>query len=269
MAKQLFKETEKITTQKTEMVDTHCHLDLVSDRKLIDESILHGVRTIITDGVSTKTNISTLEIADNRHIFPALGIDPENAMLIGAKGLDSELAFNYNMIKENRNRIVAIGEIGLDYKKADTSKLVEQQKKVFIGFLQLAKELDLPVSVHSRESMDDILAILKENSMEKVHLHFFEGNVQQAKQAEREGYLISVPPIESSRRKQVIKFVSIDSLVVESDAPVVGASPKFVEVGIKTIAGIKGISFENAAGLLTTNAKKFFGIYSKTGFMRS
>ena len=264
--KQLTRE-EQHKRQILPMADAHCHLDMVNPPDIID-AIHSGVLVMITDGVNMKSNRRALEISDGRHVYPALGIDPQHALLIEDDDLDDEINANIALIKANREKVVAIGEIGLDYKHAGTFELTAKQRTVFERFLDLALETKLPVSVHSRDAMDDILDILKEKNMEKVHMHFFEGNVQQAKEAERRGYMISIPPHESNKRKHVIKEVSLDNLLAESDAPAVGQTPKDVRTSIGIIAETKMLSVERTAGALLDNTRKFFNLHTKTGIMR-
>jgi TatD DNase family protein len=260
--KELVKE-HTLDRQLTEMADAHCHLDLVTNPELIKEAISQGVRTIITNGVDTKSNVKSIEMADNKNIFAMLGIDPEHSNVT-----DEELEFNIKLIRQSQGKITGIGEIGLDYGKVKETVPLEQQKKVFGRFLDLAKELNLPVSIHSREALDDVLHMLEERNMEMVHIHFFEGSVQQAKEIERKGYMISIPPIQSSKRSKVIKEIAIDNIMAESDSPVVGASPKDVEKSIAIVAEAKILDIKRAAEVLTQNTKRFFKVQSKGTFMR-
>lgn len=261
--RQIVKE-EVTTKQITEMADAHCHLDLMENGNAVKEAIAAGVRTIITNGVDTKSNMKSLELADNRHVFAMLGIDPEHSNVT-----DEELEFNIKNIRHNAARITGIGEIGLDYGKVKETVTVERQKHVFEALLDLAKQLKMPVSIHSREALEDVLHILHDKGVEMAHIHFFEGNVQQAKEIEKRGYMISVPPIQSSRRGKVIKEIAIDNIMAESDAPAVGLSPRDVERSIRIVADIKKIDFNKAADLLTANTKRFFRIHAKGAFMRS
>jgi TatD DNase family protein len=260
--RQLLKE-ETVDKQVTEMADAHCHLDLIKDDKVIKDAIANGVRTMITNGVDTKSNMRSLEMADGKNIFAMLGIDPQNASIT-----DEELDFNIKNIKQNSTRITGIGEIGLDYGRVKETVHVASQKKVFEQMLDLAKHLHMPVSIHSRDALEDILQILHDKSMDRVHIHFFEGNVQQAKEVEKRGYMISVPPIESSKRSKVIKEIAIDNIMAESDAPGVGLSPRDVYRSIGMISLIKKIEFNKAADLLTANTKRFFKIKAKGTLMR-
>ncbi len=248
-----------------EMADAHCHLSILSDPLIIKGSVDYGVSTIITNGVDTPSNIRTLDIADNRHVFPALGVDPEHALAIEESSFEKELEFNVSMIRQNASRLVAIGEIGLDYWIGGGPRNLARQKKVFERFIDLAIELNLPVSVHSRNALKDVLAILKEKDPKLVHLHFFEGGTEEAKLVQKQGYMISVPPIESSKRKRVISMMPLELIMAESDSPVVGQDPKAVEKSLHYIASIKNMPFEEAAQIITANTKRFFGIYQKTG----
>ncbi len=239
----------------TELADAHCHLDLISDRAIIDEAIKRGVRTIVTDGVGTKSNAVSAQIADGKNIFAALGVDPEHSSMS-----DEELDFNISMIRINAQKICAVGEIGLDYLHAKAKRDVERQKRVFKALLDLAIELNKPVTVHSREALDDVLTILEERGMKRAHIHFFEGGPTEAKRVERLGYMISVPPFESAKRNKAIAAIAIDNIMAESDAPAAGESPLDVAKSVGIVAKAKGIGFERAAEQLTANTKRFFGV---------
>lgn len=263
--KALFKEKETTETEVTELADAHCHLDLMQDQAEIRSAIAGGVRTMITNGVDTGSNIRSMELADNKRIFAALGIDPEHAV-----GVDEEeLEFNLKMIRSNSSRIVAVGEIGLDYKKAISFELVAKQKTAFERLLELADSLNVPVCVHSRNALDDVLSIISEKGNKKVHIHFFEGNAQQAREIERRGYMISIPPLESEKRMRVLREIAIDNIMAESDSPIVGASPMAVKRSIEIIAAAKGLKFESAAEAVTLNTKRFFNTPSRSGLIRS
>lgn len=259
---QLEKET-LLEKQITEMADAHCHIDLISDGGIVAEAIRIGVRTIITDGVDTKSNMKSIELADNKHIFALLGIDPEHANVT-----KEELDFNIGLIRKNSKKLVGIGEIGLDYGRVVETVPIQKQKEVFGAFLDLAKELQMPVSIHSRDALGDVLEMLEERKMEMVHIHFFEGSVQQAKEVEKRNYMISVPPLQSGKRSKVIKEIAIDNIMAESDAPAVGSSPKDVERSIGIVSLAKKIDFNKAADLLTQNTKRFFKVRTKGTLIR-
>lgn len=246
------------TEQLPELADAHSHLDLLDGDKLLKESISRGVGTIITCGVDYRTSVKALALSDYSVIFPEVGLDPENALLDGNDiGLVCELA------RKNAKRIVGIGEIGLDFKKAVSDAEIGRQKEAFRRMIELGIELDKPLTVHSRNSMDEVLHMLEESGAKRVQLHYFEGNIDDARRAEELGYYISVPPLESRKRATAIKDFPIRLLMAETDTPVVGKAPYDVALSVEMIAGSKGIDYAKAAEILTANTKRFFGISAK------
>ena len=253
-AKELLKENVPVRKSVPEMADAHCHIESFS-MDVVRASVEQGVSVIIANGVDTASNIKTLAMCDGKNVFAALGVHPEYAGMP-----DEEIERNIRLIKDNRKSVVAVGEIGIDVTYAKTAEALERQKLIFSRFVELAVELGLPVCVHSRGAMEEVFGILKEHGATKVQLHFFEGDESQALEAERRGYMISVPPMESGKRKRAIKAVSMRSLLAETDSPVNGAVPRDVEKSIRIIASAKGVPFEEAASVLTQNTRRFFNI---------
>ncbi len=253
-------ENKEQTKQMVEMADAHCHLDLIDDYSIISRAVDFGVLTMITNGVDTKSNMQVLELADSKHIFPAMGVDPEHALAMKDSEFEQELSFNLDLVRQNAGRIAAIGEIGLDYKIAGRTESSKRQLRVFEAFLDLSLSLDLPVSVHARNAIDEVLKVMEEKGIKKGHLHYFEGGEAEAKKAEKLGYMISIPPLESNKRSKAIKAVSIENLMTESDSPVVGDSPAAVERSVGMIASAKQAPFNDVAWTTAANAKRFFGI---------
>ncbi len=239
----------------TELADAHCHLDMLGAFQ-INEAINAGVKTLVTNGVDIKSDMEAVRLADGRNIFAMLGVDPEHAVLVEPEELEAVVG----LIKGSFGRpgIVGIGEIGLDGKAENMG----WQRKVFGRLADLALELNVPVSVHSREAIDEVLSLLEAKGVRKAHIHFFEGSIEQGKRAERLGYMISIPPLESARRRKVIKEVSIDNIMVESDAPAAVKSPIDVTKAVEMIAEEKRITFEQAAHAVVANTKRFFSIES-------
>lgn len=247
------------TKMAIEMADAHCHADMLT-HEAIKEAVAFGVRTIITNGTSTKSNFKSIDIADRKNVFPALGISPDNAVSI----TEEELNFNIGMIKANADTISAIGEIGLDAKVPGGEIGFARQRHVFGLFLDLAVELGLPVSVHSRGTMKEVIDTLEEKKIERVHIHYFEGDENDAKRIAGHGWFVSVPPINSSKRERAIKVIPLAQLMAESDAPAIGSSPKDVEMSVRIIAGAKGVDFARAAEMVRENTKTFFNLRPKT-----
>ena len=257
--KQLTKEGLELK-DRVELADAHSHIDLITDPAAIKDAIEYGVKTIITDGVDTRSNMECLRMSDNVNIFAAIGIDPEHCMAMK----DDEIEFNVSLIKENSKKIVAVGEIGLDYKLATTTEAKEKQKQIFDIMLDTALDMDLPVSVHSRESFDDVLGMVHDKGMKKVHFHFFDGDEAQAKEVAEAGYYISVPPYKSQKRAKALAVMPPSQIMGETDSPIVGSSPKSVENSVMFVAGIKKMDYANAAKLTVENTKAFFNIRYKS-----
>jgi TatD DNase family protein len=250
---------ETQTKLAVELADAHCHADMLGS-DAIKDAVAFGVRTIITNGIDTKSNFKSIEISDGKNVFPALGISPDKAVVLP----DNELEFNINMIRANAGSIVSIGEIGLDSKVAGGELGLARQKVVFEKFVDLALELGLPVSVHSRGAIKEVIDILEGKGMKRVHLHYFEGGEDEARRIAKLGWVISVPPVESSKRARAIKEMPLGQIMAESDAPAIGDNPKSVEKSVRTIAALKGIDFARAAEITRENTRTFFNLKPKT-----
>src|SRR3990167_2598751 len=152
-------------------IDVHCHLDLLKDKdKIIQRAKEKGVGIILTNGVDVKTNRVSLELAEkHKEVRVALGIYPIDALKLTDKEIDNEIEF----IKENRKKITAIGEVGMDFK---WGKEEERQEKTFRKFIKLSKELDKPIIVHSRKAEEECIKILEDEKANKVVMHCFSGN---------------------------------------------------------------------------------------------
>ena len=241
------------------LADVHCHLDIFEDIRILRHAIDNGIDVIIGNGIDTSSNMKAIGLSDNRNIFAMMGIDPENAIVIG----DDELEFNIGLIKENKNRIVGIGEIGLDNKIATTLEQKERQQYVFGRMLDTAISLKLPISVHARAAFDDVMQMLESRKMPSVHMHFFDGDEVQAKIVADHGYYISIPPVETSKRKRAIAQMPMNLIMSETDAPVVGKTPLDVAKSVDMIAKVKGIQYNDAALVTLENAHRFFNINLK------
>ena len=247
----------QITTRRVSLeeeipfTDAHCHLDLFPEpEKIFIEARKAGVGIVITAGGNSEGNIKTLDIVHGG-IYGVVGISPE-FMLPEAWKIE-ELK---DILKMNKN-VIGIGEIGLDAVMAEKSPL-EIQEKGFIKQLEIASSMEIPVVIHSRKSLSRTFEILKESAIKNVVFHYFEGNENDAKAAEKEGWLVSIPPIESSRLKRVIKVLDIESIVAETDSPAVGREPADVLSVIEKIAELKGISTVEAGERMTKTIKEYF-----------
>ncbi|MEM3791281.1 MAG: TatD family hydrolase [Candidatus Micrarchaeaceae archaeon] len=233
-------------------VDAHLHLDLfAAPNEIIGESRSRGIETMITAGGSMRSNIETLKLVGRNGVFGVVGISPDFA------DKEKERLKEVKDVIMKSPSIVGIGEIGLDRK---ISPDLHVQEEVFREQLRLAKELDLPVVIHSRKAIEEVITIMKEEKVQRAMMHFFEGDVQEVEKLSNIKFLISISPGESSKKKRVIRNVSIDKIVAESDSPAAAKFPWSVIDTYELIAKIKGLSIRECAYQIQENIKNFFQI---------
>jgi len=255
-----------------EYFETHMHLDdekFDEDRNEVINKIWNeGVTSAINMGCDINSSNKAIEIAkNNKFIYAAVGLHPEN---IPPK--EEELWITIEKIKQmalNNKKIVAIGEIGLDYYW--TKDNIELQKEAFIKQIELANELKLPVSIHTRDSIDDMISIIRQFKIEKSGvLHCCPFNPELVKHALDKGLYIGVGGTctfkNSKSAKKIIETIPIEKILIETDSPYLAPEPlrgtrndpsnlKYV---VQKIAEFKNLEPEAIANLTYQNAKKLF-----------
>lgn len=245
----------RVIQETAELSDAHCHLNLFENPEgTLSDCALNGMMIILATGGSATDNVQISALCDKEIVFGIIGISPDFAES-EAYAVD-DLA---KLIKLN-HKIVGIGEIGLDSKAAKTQKAMEMQKEIFEKQLIIANELGLPVVIHSRGMLKEVIEMLDLHKVKRAMFHFFEGNATDAKELEKRGYLMSVPPVENRNRKDAIAAIDVKNIVVETDSPVVGKSPLDVRKSLEMISKIKGISAAELAQITTDNLRSFFYI---------
>lgn len=207
-----------------------------------------------------------LELAEKykRFVYPALGLHPDN--------LDpdvSQIERNLQFIEDNIEACVAIGEIGLDYKKDVLNKSGKDfQKGVLQNLLSLAGKYNKPVILHTRYAWRDSLTLVEEAKVEKAVFHWYTGPLSTLKDIVKNGYFISASPAAEYHEdhRNAIREVPLENLLLETDTPVTyrghQAEPADVVLSLNAVAGIKGLPPEIVAKITTENAVRFFGIKS-------
>ena len=253
------------------LIDSHAHLDderFDRDRERLIESLKeNGIDLVINPGDDLQSSIKAVALAEKyENIYAAVGVHPH-----AAKEMDDA---TIGILKSftNREKVIAIGEIGLDYYYDNSPRDIQRQR--FIEQLNLAKEVDLPVIIHSRSAAGETFEILKEaqdGNLEGV-LHCYSGSVEMAIEYIKLGFYISIAgPItfkNSKVAKEVAKAVPLDKLLIETDSPYLTPEPYrgkrnepiYVRYVAGTIAEAKGLSFEEIAKATAENAKKLFRI---------
>lgn len=254
------------------LIDSHAHLDdekFNGDRKhLIENLRSNGVELVINIGADLQSSIDSVELSkEYENIYAVVGFHPHSAKDVTDKSLEKirELA--------GEKKVVAIGEIGLDYHYDYSPR--EVQRKQFINQIKLAKELDLPVVIHSREASQETFDIIKEevkNGGLRGVLHAFSGSPEIAREYIKLGFLISIggPLTFKNARlvKEVVKQIPLDHMIIETDAPYLTPvphrgkrnEPMFVKYVAEDIARIKGIDVKEVIRVTNENTKRLFAI---------
>jgi len=263
--------TQYIKGELTMLFDTHAHLNADDFRDDLEEVIERannvGVSDIIVVGFDHPTIERTMELVEKYdHIYGCIGWHPLDAI----DCTEEELQWIEQLCKHPK--IVAYGEIGLDYHWDKSPKDIQQ--KLFRKQIRLAKKLRLPIAIHTRDAMEDTMTILKEEHAEEVGgiMHCFSGSVETAKECIKMNFYISLGgPVtfkNAKRPKAVAKEVPLDRILIETDCPYLTPhpyrgtrnEPAYVKLVAEQIADLKGISYEELAEATTKNAKFVFGI---------
>ncbi|MEM5829938.1 MAG: TatD family hydrolase [Candidatus Aenigmatarchaeota archaeon] len=251
------------------MIDVHCHLSIKEFRNSknplvdrIDEYRKH-LKAIIDSAPTFEEAKTSLELSEKykNFVFSSLGLHPVDALNYTEKQIEEYLEF----INENSKKIVAIGEIGLDYYWVKESHKIEKQKEIFKRFIETAKDLKKPIVIHARLAFEDALKILIDEDAKKALFHFFDGKVKVAKEIVKEGYLISINNqiYKNPAIQNVAKEIDLNHLVCETDSPWAGIGkeinePINVKICIEEIARIKNLPKEEVEKITDMNAINFF-----------
>jgi TatD DNase family protein len=247
------------------LTDTHAHLcDPVfdPDRALVLENALQaGISSVIAVAENLADAKKNLVLADAYPMVrAAAGLYPTH--------LDPNLASEMqDFIRNNADKLAAIGEVGLDYWKIQEESDREIQREIFRNFISLSLELDMPLNVHSRSAGRHTIAFLLEHSAARVQLHAFDGKSASAHPAVEAGFLFSIPPsiVRSAQKQKLVKKLPLSSLLIETDSPVLGPVPQERNepanalIVIKTIAELKGLREEAVAEAVAENTRLLYG----------
>ena len=249
-----------------QLADTHAHLCdrafAVDLPEVLARARGAGVRKIVAVGEDLEDARANLDLAERFPdlILPAAGLFPTI--------LDLDLVARLEcFIRRHSDRLAAIGEVGLDRWKVKDEAERSIQKQIFSGFVDLACQLDLPLNVHSRSAGKHAIQVLLDRGAERVQLHAFDGRAASALPAVEAGFLFSVPPsvVRSAQKQKLVKRLPLESLMLETDSPVLGPDPKLrnepanARLSLSAIAEIKGVSATEVAERLWENSVRLYG----------
>ena len=203
--------------------DTHCHIlhnCYYNVEDLIENLENNNIKRIITNGYNLQTNQDVLILSSSYpNVYGALGIHPDN--------INENINDTIKLIEDNINnrKIIAIGEIGLDYYHNKDNK--EQQIEMLEIFLNLAEKYNLPVIIHNREATDDLLRILKKHHTKGI-IHCFSGSPETAKEYIKLGFKLGIGGVvtfKNSKLSETLKQIPLESILLETDSPYLTPHP--------------------------------------------
>ncbi|WP_307893065.1 TatD family hydrolase [Bacillus swezeyi] len=253
------------------LFDTHAHLNAEQFNDDLEDVIARAkeekVEHIVVVGFDRPTITHAMELIEKYDfIYAAIGWHPVDAIDM----TDEDLAWIKDL--SSHEKVVAIGEMGLDYHWDKSPKDI--QKDVFRKQIALAKEVNLPIVIHNRDATEDVVAILREEGAEEVGgiMHCFTGSAEIAKECINMNFYLSFGgPVtfkNAKKPKEVVKQIPNDRILIETDCPFLTPhpyrgkrnEPSYVKLVAEQIAELKGLTYEEVAVMTTENAKKLFGI---------
>lgn len=249
------------------LIDSHLHLskDEYEDiSKVVKRANDNDVKYLIVSCCSMKDIEEGISLLDNyENIFLSIGLHPSEA----PNYTDDELG-KISMLARENPRVVAIGEIGLDYHYGKDD--IELQKKLFDSQLKLATQLDLPVVIHTREAVEDTIAILKKYNLRGV-IHCFSGSYEIANIYTKMGYKLGIGGVltfKNSKLKEVVSKLDLSTIILETDSPYLSPEPvrgsrnepANVKYVAEYIANIKNIDLQEVSSITTSNVIEVFDL---------
>lgn len=258
------------------MIDTHAHLNIENYEnrieELLSEILAAGVEKVIIPGVVPSEFDSIIKLIEKYdNLYGAVGVQPEEI---------SDLPDDWADITEkycDHPKILAVGEIGLDYYWIKEQENHDLQKEIFIKQIEIAKRKKLPVLIHDREAHGDTFDILKKytNGEIPVVMHCFSGSPEFAMRCVKEGWYLALGGVvtfkNAIKAKEVAKAVPLERLLLETDSPYMTPvpyrgkenSPAYVKYVAEEIAKLREITFKEVDEVTTANAKKIFNFGEK------
>ena len=252
------------------LFDTHAHYDAQQFDQDREAALAvlpeQGVSLVVNPGCDIPSSEAAVELAGRfPFLYAAVGFHPENCADYGLAQLEAIRAL------AKRPKVVAIGEIGLDYYWEENPPR-EHQQRVFRDQLALAEELDLPVIVHDRDAHADSLEIIRQFPRVRGVFHCFSGSAEMARELVKLGWMLSFTGVltyrNARRAVEAAGAVPIERLMIETDSPYMAPVPHrgvrndsgYVRHVCEKLAEIKGIPYEECARITLENGKRFFGI---------
>jgi len=252
------------------LIDIHSHLDHCYFKDDIDQVIENArkanVKIILTAGINPETNRKALALAKKFDIVKScLGIYPiQYTNKNNSKNIKLNINEEIEFMQKNKNKIMAIGEVGLDYFWIKDN--IKEQKDLFEKMIFLAEKLNKPIIVHSRKAEEDAIDMLKSSKLKKIIMHCFTGKKSFVKKIIDNNWFLTAPTCitRSTQFQENIKLVPITQLFCETDAPYLTPfkdkrnEPAFISEAYKKVAEIKGMELKEVVNNIWMNWQKVF-----------
>jgi TatD DNase family protein len=248
------------------LIDTHSHLaapDFDEDRsEVLDRAREAGVVAAVVMGEDYEDNLRVLDVcARHDMLYPAIGHHPWRA-----DRASRDVSRTLSLIEDHRADIVAIGEVGLDYRLAETEEARAEQRAIFRDFIEASKTHDLPLSVHVRSAGHYVIDMLLEHDCPRAVLHAFDGKAKYAIEGAEAGFHFSIPGtvLVSRQKEKLLRAIPLESLLLESDAPALSPDagmrnePAVMSRSLERIAELRGVGRDVIAKAAFENTCRVF-----------
>ena len=256
------------------MIDSHCHLEHMANAEEVIEEAKKRMKAVVTSVPDPRDLEKTLRLREKHRnfVFVAAGFHPEHA----ENRTSMEIEEHMNAKRANADRIVSIGEIGTDCFWLKERSQQEKSNIIFEKFIDLALELDKPLTIHSRsgeggDGISEAIEILKRKGARNVMMHCFSGSEENLQECLKQGWMISFATVvvKSKRHQRLAKQAPLDRMLLETDAPWLDPDTKpgsheltnrpwKIERSAEVIAELKGATKDEILRATEENAKKFF-----------
>lgn len=247
------------------LIDTHLHMNNDANiENIIKEAYANDVKYLIISGCDKEGILDALEIIKKfDNVYATIGFHPSEVDAVS----NSDLMWIEDLIKNN-NKIIGIGEIGLDYYYGKDNK--DKQLQLFSNQLKIAEKLQLPVVIHSRDAFQDTYDLLKQYNLKGI-IHCFTGSLEVAHLYIKLGYCLGIGGVvtfKNSNLSNTIEQIPMENIVLETDSPYLAPepfrgkqnSPKYIPIIAKKISECKKISTEEVEKITSSNVTRIFDL---------
>ncbi|MBP2029822.1 TatD DNase family protein [Methanohalophilus levihalophilus] len=248
------------------IIDSHCHLDFPKFSKDRDEAISRareaGVEAMINSGIDFKTNLSSLRLAEQYDfIYATAGLSPS----VASTKDDERIGEVLKQLSELGEKVIGIGEAGLDYYHYKELGQRQKQKETFEKVIEIADGFGKPLIIHGRDAEDECFEMSK--NLETVVFHCYGGSLETMEKIADAGHYISIPTLVcfSEHHQEIAKSVPQELMIIETDSPYLSPrkgrnEPAYLADSLEVIAKLRGITAEEVATITTKNTRKAFKI---------